>query len=389
MSHSELYNILGVEKTASSEEIKRAYLKKALKCHPDKNQGQETEEFKKINHAQEILLNVEKRAIYDRYGEKGLEERAQQKEMEKQMNMIKFSQSVTLEQYFSKQDIEVKVPAKRKCQDCNATGFKNKITKMCRACHGQGFKIVMMPFPGQVECSACRGAKIDRSNQSLLCDTCHGKRYFKEQVTHMMPCVLNQLNRFELEDESYGVVFELIPSKEFYIHPKIGQLAYTMELNFSETICGFRRMIQHPSGTNLFIVAEPGFIINPKNKYLIEGYGMDPAPLILIFKINYPTTISDQLEGRYVFNFASMEKALGKRLHPNIKIDNVNPEHIFYLKNLKTFADHARNCCGGHGHSHGHAHGHSHGPQGINLEDLFAQSETGGGMHEGVSCQQQ
>src|SRR5439155_15061204 len=75
MSKRDYYEVLGVAKTASEEEIKRAYRGLAMKYHPDRNPGDDgaAHQFKEAAEAYAILSDAEKRQVYDRYGHEGLQ----------------------------------------------------------------------------------------------------------------------------------------------------------------------------------------------------------------------------------------------------------------------------------------------------------------------------
>ena len=70
MSKRDYYEILGVSRTASDEELKKAYRKLAVQHHPDRNPGDKSaeEKFKEINEAYQILSDSQKRSAYDRFG---------------------------------------------------------------------------------------------------------------------------------------------------------------------------------------------------------------------------------------------------------------------------------------------------------------------------------
>ena len=74
MSDRDYYEVLGVEKSASAADIKKAYRRLAMKYHPDRNQGDKAaeEKFKEIGEAYAVLGDEQKRAAYDRYGKAGV-----------------------------------------------------------------------------------------------------------------------------------------------------------------------------------------------------------------------------------------------------------------------------------------------------------------------------
>ena len=74
MAKRDYYEVLGVDKSASADEIKKAYRKKAIQYHPDKNPGDKEaeEKFKEAAEAYEVLSNPDKRARYDQFGHEGM-----------------------------------------------------------------------------------------------------------------------------------------------------------------------------------------------------------------------------------------------------------------------------------------------------------------------------
>ncbi|HYD76417.1 molecular chaperone DnaJ [Ramlibacter sp.] len=213
------YEVLGVPKNASEDEIKKAYRKLAMKFHPDRNQGDAAKEaeakFKEAKEAYEMLSDADKRAAYDQYGHAGVDPnmrgpgagpegfggfaeafgdifgdifgqgRAGGARGGRQVyrgNDLSYAMEVTLEEAAAGKEAQIRIPTWDPCDTCHGSGAKpGTQAKPCGTCHGAG--VVQMRqgfFSVQQTCPTCRGAgKIIPEP----CPTCHGQGKVKKQKT--------------------------------------------------------------------------------------------------------------------------------------------------------------------------------------------------------------
>jgi len=215
MAKRDFYEILGVAKNSSEDEIKKAYRKLAMKYHPDRNpDNKEAEEkFKEVKEAYEMLTNPEKREAYDRYGHAGVDPnmgggggggfggfgdafgdifgdifgggrggRSSGPQVYRGAD-LRYNLEITLEQAANGFDTTIRVPSWDKCDTCHGSGAKPgtspvtcgtcgghgqvrmqqgffSIQQTCPKCHGTG-KIIPEP------CPSCSGAGRIKRNKTL------------------------------------------------------------------------------------------------------------------------------------------------------------------------------------------------------------------------------
>ena len=220
MAKRDYYDVLGVPKNASEEEIKKAYRKHAMKHHPDRNQGDASkvaeEKFKESKEAYEMLSDAQKRAAYDQYGHAGVDpnmrgpggaggegfggfaeafgdifgdmfgqQRGRQGGGGRQVYRggdLSYAMEITLEEAANGKDAQIRIPSWEACEPCKGSGAKpGTSAKTCGTCAGQG-QVQMRQgfFSVQQTCPTCRGAgKIIAEP----CASCSGQGKIKKQKT--------------------------------------------------------------------------------------------------------------------------------------------------------------------------------------------------------------
>jgi molecular chaperone DnaJ len=213
MAKQDYYETLGVARTASAEEIKKAYRKLAMDHHPDRNPGDKKAEnkFREINEAYDILKDTEKRAAYDRFGHAGVDGSAQMHaggfdfssgfadifdEMFGEFmggrrrtstggmrgGDLRYNLEVTLEEAYVGKQARIRVPTSVVCEECHGSGGeKGAGAVTCPYCQGKGkVRAQQGFFTIERTCQSCHGAGrvIEKP-----CHTCRGSgRVHKERT---------------------------------------------------------------------------------------------------------------------------------------------------------------------------------------------------------------
>src|ERR1700750_2702609 len=142
------YEVLGVPKNASEDEIKKAYRKLAMKYHPDRNQGDTAKDaearFKEAKEAYEMLSDAEKRSAYDQFGDISGDIFGQARgggrggRQVYRGSDLSYAMEITLEEAAKGKDAQIRIPSWDPCETCHGTGAKpGTQAKQCTTCHGQ------------------------------------------------------------------------------------------------------------------------------------------------------------------------------------------------------------------------------------------------------------
>jgi len=346
------YEILGVSKSATADEIKKAYRKVAMQYHPDRNPGDKTaeEKFKEAAEAYEVLSDTDKRARYDRYGHQAFTpgmggfhgSNVNMEDIFSQFGDIfgddifgsffggggrrssgggrsrgvrgsnlRVKLKLTFEEAAKGVTKTIKVKKYVSCHTCSGSGAKDKGSiQTCNTCGGSGqVRRVTNTFLGQMQtvttCPTCNG---EGTTITAKCGTCkgEGRVYGEEQVTVDIPAGVQEGMQLSLSGkgnagERGGTPGDLIVLIEEEAHKELQRdglnVAYELHISFTDAVFGTqvevptidgRAKIKIPAGT------QSGKIFRLKGKGFPDVNGYSKGDQLIHVNVWTPQNVTSE-----------------------------------------------------------------------------------------------
>jgi DnaJ-class molecular chaperone len=344
------YDILGLDRNSSPEDIKKAYKTLAMKWHPDKNPNNKEEaetKFKLIVEAYNILSDENKKRQYDQFGlcdgeapdfSSGFPDMSEifgnmggfpfggmggfpfgNVQRERQKPIQEFTIKLTIEELFNGCDKNLELQINDMCKDCDATGSVDKKTQTCGQCKGRGVCVIMRQIgPGmvsqqQVPCNACnqKGTTIDPSKKCKKCNgSCLINSVIKRQINikkgfdHLTKMCIRNSGNYDLDSKSncdLYLVFK-ISNFEKYNLQIVNNYDFLLEHNIylNDALSGYNMYYSNHPDSNKYLFKFNDIIKDKDIKY-IKNLGLpcntdgkeSRGKFIIKFNYIYPVSVLD------------------------------------------------------------------------------------------------
>ena len=236
MAKRDYYDVLGVSRTATLDEIKKAYRKKAFELHPDKNPGNKEaeEKFREATESYSILSDSDNRKKFDQFGHAAFEQnggagfngnfndfsgfedvfgdifssffggssQTTKKGKGKRGRDLKYDLTITFEEAIFGTEKSIDISRKGKCKECDGSGAqKGHSAEKCKQCAGVGqVRVQQGFFTMATTCPICRGTGTIITHP---CNTCHGSglKLAQSQIKVKIPAGIDNGQRLKLRNE--------------------------------------------------------------------------------------------------------------------------------------------------------------------------------------------
>jgi len=343
------YDILGVNRNASDEEIKKRYRQMALKYHPDRNPGDKEAEarFKEAAEAYEVLRDPEKRQIYDRYGHAGLQgagfqgfrgfddifssfgdifedffsfgSGSRSRRRATKGSDLQYDLKISFLDAAFGNEKEIDVPKVQTCQSCNGTGVESGFQReVCRACGGRGQVVRSQGFIRiATTCPNCGGAGEVITHP---CSQCRGtgRAQVKKKIKVKIPPGIDNGMSLKLTGEGQrssnggppGDLFvQIHVEPHAFFERQEDDVICRVPISFVDaalgtileipTLDGSERM-QIPEGT------QPGDVLRLRDKGIPRLRGQGRGDQVVILDVRIPKKLSKEQE-ELLREFAGLE----------------------------------------------------------------------------------
>lgn len=351
--NKDYYEILGVDRNATKDEIKKSYKKLVLQFHPDRNpenREEADEKIREITEAYSVLSDDEKKEMYDKFGTVDYDGSPDINinEIFSQMginipgmfsgrmnnpenNYQKHIVNLTGKELYEGTIKNVSIKINEKCDQCEGTGTKDKSDSECKQCGGDGIEIINhMPNPGipmiqriQKECSKCegKGIFIDKGKK---CEKCEGNCTIEGKCDKEIKIKENFDYKTKMRLKGSGDFNpKLNKNKDIIIEFKINlegtnfslvteyDLLYHQEITIKDSLTGYILTFDHIDGKKYYVEFDK--VIKDDSDKLIFNCGLpnddDMTKLFVKFKIIYPEkTLTNEEYDKFINKSQKIKK---------------------------------------------------------------------------------
>jgi molecular chaperone DnaJ len=335
MSKQDFYKTLGVEKTASQEEIKKAYRKLAKELHPDKNpnNSEAEEKFKNAAEAYEILSDANKRSNYDRYGHSGPNRGPQghHMNMDDMENIFRgfgfhnqqrvrsgenigLTVKLTLEEIYTGVNKKYNYVRSVGCSDCDGNGGTEPHN--CDVCGGAGQirKIVQTNFGYMDSSSPCYKCNETGTLFKTPCNTCNGTglKQQNETIEVDIPSGVKDGMSFVMGGKGQGIksgvegdlIIKIIQTPH-KVYSRVGaDLKMLLKLSYPQLVLGDKVDIETIEGTKIRITIPPYSDVGTNLKVSLKGvteFGREGrGDLMISLSVEIPKMLDDEAKAKII-----------------------------------------------------------------------------------------